>query len=126
MVTEVNAVVHSLVPAGVLLALVGVLAVSGGRVLVRRGAVIAAQRKESSVAMRKRRSTKKVRLSDTERLDRALHIDWIVSEEIVFRVTHCRQCGAAPGPLHVPAHAAWLEDVRALEAMLQIPSKEVN
>ena len=56
------------------------------------------------MAMRKRRSTKKVRLSDTERLDRALHIDWIVSEGIVFRVTHCRQCGAAPG---MPDRITW-------------------
>lgn len=108
-----NAAAHAVVPVAALLAMVGGLAVSGGR------AALTLIGKDQ--AMKKRKSTERA-----AKRERAARRDWNVTQEIVFRITHCHRCGAEPGPQHAPAHVAWAAEVKVLEAMLQIPSKEVN
>ena len=53
-------------------------------------------------------------------------LDWNVTQEIVFRIERCLRCGAEPGPLHAVVHRFWVEEVKTLEAMLQIPSMEAS
>jgi hypothetical protein len=67
----------------------------------------------------RRKATKKFKFKQSR-------LDWIVSEKILFGITHCHRCGAVPGPLHAPAHAAWAAEVRSLEAMLALSAKKGN
>lgn len=71
----------------------------------------------------KKRTRRKLTKAARERGERR---DWNVRERILFNITHCHRCGAEPGPQHAPAHAAWVAEVRNLEAMLALSAKKEN
>lgn len=76
--------------------------------------------------MRKRARRKKPTKAQLAAKLAAERRDWNVRQEIAFDVTHCHRCGAEPGPLHAVVHRLWVEEVKTLEAMLQIPSTEAS
>lgn len=76
--------------------------------------------------MRKRARRKKPTKAQLAAKLAAERRDWNVRQEILFRVERCQRCGSEPGPLHVPTHRAWLDEVLALGAMLALPSRAVT
>lgn len=109
-----NAAVHALVPVAALLAMVGVLTVSGAKTITL------IVRKDHE--MRKRKVTQKRKFTQAQR-EQAERIRWNIQQEYLFRVERCVRCGVEPGVEHGPAHKKWAAELILLTTMYALPYK---